>query len=98
MCILPMCYVTYAAAIIVSFCPLFILLKAMVDPEAVMTTLMPGVSPIDPALFSVATGTVTFASCASLAVAYKRVQWQRKGSNPEKITQVKEQVGLLLKV
>ena len=68
------------------------------DPQVLMSEWMPDVSPINHVLFGVATGTVTLASCASFTVAYKCVQWQRKDSNSEKITQVKEQVRLLLKV
>ena len=64
--------------------------------EALMTEWMPAVSfPVSPILFSAALGATAAITCGSLAVAiYRCVQWNGKGSNLEKIVQVKEQVCL----
>ena len=66
------------------------------DSEALMTEWMPAISPpVSPILFNAALGTTAAISCGSLAAAYRCVQWNGKGSNPEKVVQVKEQVCLL---
>ena len=62
------------------------------DSEALMTEWMPAISPLSPVLFSAALGATAVISCGSLAVAYRCIQWKGKGSNPEKIVQVKKQV------
>ena len=62
------------------------------DSEALMTEWMPAISPLSPVLFSAALGATAVISCGSLAVVYRCIQWNGKGSNPEKIAQVKQQV------
>ena len=64
----------------------------MMNPEALMAEWMPAYSPFAP----IAMGAMGAAGSFSLDTLYGCVQWKGnfEGSNPDKIVQIKDQVGI----